>query len=92
MLFKPKETKFSKQYKGRKFNKVSSCVGLQKTSSPMEVAVLKALNHARFPEKLLLTIRQTLAKKIKKQGKFSIKLLADVPVSKKTFRNSYGKR
>eukprot|EP01039_Chlorochromonas_danica_P010953 gene10953-12178_t len=64
---------------------------LQKTSSPMEVAVLKALNHARFPEKLLLTIRQTLAKKIKKQGKFSIKLLADVPVSKKPLEIRMGK-
>jgi large subunit ribosomal protein L16 len=91
MLFKPKETKFSKQYKGRKFNKISSCVSLQKTSSPMEVAVLKALNHARFPEKLLLTIKQTLSKKIKKQGKFSIKLLADVPVSKKPLEIRMGK-
>jgi len=91
MIYKPKETKYSKQFKGKKFNKISSCVSLQKLNGPMPVTVLKALNHARFSEKLLLTIRQTLAKKIKKQGKFFIRLLADVPVTKKPLEIRMGK-
>jgi large subunit ribosomal protein L16 len=91
MLFRPKDTKFTKQRKGRKFNRVSTDVDLHSVYKPLEIAILRAMNHARITETQLLAIKQTLAKKLKKKGKFSIKLLTDVPVSKKPLEIRMGK-
>lgn len=91
MHFRPEETKFDKYHKGRKFNKVASAVSFSSVYNPIEVAVLRSLNHARITERQLLAIKQTLAKKIKKRGRYSIKLLTDVPVTKKPLEIRMGK-
>lgn len=90
-MFTPKQTKFKKQHKGRKFNKIKKPVTVLEVLNNSDVVVLRSLGHSRISDRQLFTIRQTIAKKIKKQGKFYINLFADTPVSKKPLEIRMGK-
>lgn len=90
-MFTPKETKYKKQHKGRKFNKIRKPMQVLEVLNNPEAVLLRSLGHSRISDRQLFTIRQTIAKKLKKQGKFYINLFADTPVSKKPLEIRMGK-
>ena len=90
-MFIPKETKFKKQFKGRKFNKIGKPKELLSIYNSLNIIRLRSLGHSRITDSQLFSLRQTVVKKLKKQGRFSIKLFADTPVSKKPLEIRMGK-
>lgn len=95
MLFRSRETKFRKAFKGKRYNRVRGCYHLGnlselETKSYKSVALV-SLEQCRVKERLLFTIRQHVVKKIKRKGLLKINMLADIPVSKKPLEIRMGK-
>jgi large subunit ribosomal protein L16 len=88
---RPDNTKFNKQQKGRKFNKIKQSLSLYKLCNYKNRTILKALNHGRITEKLLITVNAVLIRKVKKKGRYKIRLATDVPITTKPLEVRMGK-
>jgi large subunit ribosomal protein L16 len=89
MLFIPKNTKYRKQQKGKKFNiinKTNTLDGLKHG-----IIGLKALDSGRISSNHIFACRQTMNKIMKKFGQVKINLIADTPISKKPIEIRMGK-
>ncbi len=89
MLFVPKNTKFKKQQKGRKLNRIKSPNYID-TLKNGNVA-LKAIDSGRVTSDHIFTCRQSINKIIKKSGQLIINIIADTPISKKPLEIRMGK-
>jgi large subunit ribosomal protein L16 len=90
MQFTPRKTKFRKQQKGKNFNKVTKLIG-SITKVTFGSLGLKTLYFGRVTSKQIETLRQTLNKILKKQGKIKINLFAHTPITKKPIEIRMGK-
>lgn len=88
MLHKPRYTKFNKQQKGRKFNKIKKPLNLLSLNGSI---CLKAIDFGRIKENHIVACKQTINKILKKSGQLLIKILADTPISKKPTEIRMGK-
>ena len=88
MLHIPKNTKFKKQQKGKKCNKIQKPLNLLSLNGSI---CLKAITFGRIKENHLIACRKTINKTLKKLGQLSIKILADTPISKKPTEIRMGK-
>lgn len=89
MLFIPKNTKYRKQQKGKKFNiinKTNSIDGLKHG-----IVGLKAIDSGRVSSNHIFACRQTMNKIMKKFGQVKINIIADTPISKKPIEIRMGK-
>ncbi len=89
MLFIPKNTKYRKQRKGKKFNiinKTNSIEGLKHGT-----VALKALDSGRISSNHIFSCRQSMNKIIKKFGQVKINIIADTPITKKPIEIRMGK-
>lgn len=90
-MFIPKQTKYTKQYKGKKYNKIAKPITASQKYKSTKMICLRSLSYFRISQKLITTLRQTIVKKLKKKGRFFINLFADTPVSKKPLEIRMGK-
>lgn len=89
MLFIPKKTKFKKKQKGKKLNtitKVQSIYGLH-----FGKLGLKSKEFGHLTSKQIVSIRQTINKKIKKKGKLKMNIFPNTQISKKPLEVRMGK-
>lgn len=85
----PRKTKFKKQHKGNKANKINREFGLYEVNQ--DYMVLKALEFGRISEKQIETCRMTINKNLKKFGRLIINIQADTPITKKPTEIRMGK-
>lgn len=89
MLFIPKNTKYRKQQKGKKFNIISQLNSIQNLNNG--IIGLKALDSGRITSAHLFACRQCMNKIMKKSGQVKINVIADTPISKKPIEIRMGK-
>lgn len=89
ILFTPKKSKFTKQQKGRAFNKINKDLSL----NPLKYGCigLKALEAGRISSTQLLALRQTLNKHIKKKGRIFLNIFPHTPITNKPIKVRMGK-
>lgn len=85
----PRKTKFKKQHKGNRPNKIDK--GSNLAPLDKKIAVLKAIDFGRLSEKQIDTCRMTINKNLKKFGRLIINVQADTPVTKKPTEIRMGK-
>lgn len=85
----PRKTKFKKQHKGNRPNKIDKTSTL--TSLDRNIAILKAVDFGRLSEKQIETCRMTINKNLRKFGRLIINVQADTPVTKKPTEIRMGK-
>lgn len=88
MLF-PRQQKYSKQQKGKAFNRVIKTKYLEDKN--FWFVSLKAVETGRITAKQLEAIYQCLNKKIKKQGRVTLRVFPHTPISKKPIETRMGK-
>lgn len=89
MLFVPKKTKFRKQQKGKRLNRINKTLIINELKYNM--IKLKTKNAGQLNSKQITTLRQTLNKIIKKKGKIRINIFSHIPVTKKPIEVRMGK-
>lgn len=89
MLFIPKNTKYRKQQKGKKFNIISKVNYIDNLKHG--TIGLKALDSGRITSAHLFACRQCMNKIMKKFGQVKINVIADTPISKKPIEIRMGK-
>jgi large subunit ribosomal protein L16 len=85
----PRKTKFKKQHKGSKANKINREFSLYELNQNQ--ITLKSLAFGRITEKQIETCRMTINKNLKKFGRLIINIQADTPVTKKPTEIRMGK-
>ncbi len=85
----PKKTKYKKQHKGSKANKINKDFSLEFINQ--NYLVLKSLDFGRISEKQIETCRMTINKNLKKFGRLIINIQADTPITKKPIEIRMGK-
>jgi large subunit ribosomal protein L16 len=89
MLFIPKNTKYRKQQKGKKFNTISK---IKYIDSLKHGAIgLKAIDSGRITSAHLSACKQCMNKIMKKFGQIKINVIADTPITKKPIEIRMGK-
>jgi large subunit ribosomal protein L16 len=83
----PKKTKYKKSQKGRAFNRIK----VSKTIFNYGQCGLKAITSGRINSKQLITLYNSLKKKMKKKGKVIIRIFPQTPISKKPNEVRMGK-
>jgi large subunit ribosomal protein L16 len=89
MLFIPKNTKYRKQQKGKKFNIINKTVAIDGLKHG--TVGLKALDSGRVSSNHIFACRQSMNKIMKKFGQVKINIIADTPISKKPIEIRMGK-
>lgn len=85
----PRKTKYKKQHKGSKANKINTDFNL--TFMHQNCLVLKSLDFGRLSERQIETCRMTIKKNLKKRGKVYKNIQADTPITKKPLEIRMGK-
>ena len=86
-MFIPKNFKFRKQQKGKKFTKVlSNCLNQQ-----TNCVRLKTLGFGRLTSNQLKALKQSINKIIKKRGRVVFKIFPQTPITKKPIEVRMGK-
>jgi large subunit ribosomal protein L16 len=85
-MLKPKKVKFRKSHRGR-------MTGMSKGARTVDFGQfgLEALEPAWITSQQIEALRVTVARKIKKGGKFFLRMFPDKPVSKKPLETRMGK-
>jgi large subunit ribosomal protein L16 len=84
------ELKYPKQHKGKRPNKIySSLFFFSKTK--IDTVTLTATSSTRLTAKQIGMIKKNISKDVRKLGVLSIRLMADVPISKKPLEIRMGK-
>lgn len=86
-MFIPRNFKFRKQQKGKKFNKILS-YNTVKNSTCLK---LKTLSFGRLTSNQLKALKQTINKIIKKRGRVVFKAFPQTPITKKPIEVRMGK-
>ncbi len=89
MLFIPKNTKYRKQQKGKKFNIVNKTKDIDGLKHG--IVGLKAIDSGRVSSNHIFACRQSMNKIMKKFGQVKINIIADTPISKKPIEIRMGK-
>ncbi len=89
MLFIPKNTKYRKQQKGRKFNIINKVNSIDNLKHG--IVGLKAIDSGRVTSNHIFACRQCMNKIMKKFGQVKINIIADTPISKKPIEIRMGK-
>jgi len=89
MILSPRNTKYSKQQKGKTFNKINKylTIDLVKTGA----FYLRVLESGRISAKQLETFYQAVNKYVKKTGKIILNVFPQTPLSKKPIEVRMGK-
>jgi large subunit ribosomal protein L16 len=89
MLFIPIKTKFKKQQKGKKLNKISKINCLENFN--FGKLTLRSMDTGHINSKQINAFKQTINKIIKKKGKLKINIFPNTPISKKPLEVRMGK-
>ena len=90
MIFVPKKSKFKKQNKGKKFNRITS-KNHNLFNLNYGVIALKSIQHGKINSKQLQTLIQLINKRIKKKGKIKLNIFPDTPITNKPTEARMGK-
>lgn len=90
MISFPRRSKFKKQQKGKSFNRIN---GKSNDLYALKFGSvgLKALSPGRLTSKQIESVRQSISKIIKKQGRLKTNVFPDTPISKKPIEVRMGK-
>jgi len=89
MILSPRNTKYSKQQKGKTFNKINKVLTLSILKKGS--FYLKVTEAGRITAKQLETFYQAVNKYVKKTGKILLKIFPQTPISKKPIEVRMGK-
>lgn len=89
MSFIPKQSKYKKKQKGKKFNKINKPITLQKLN--FQKIYLKTIEHGNLTSKQIESTRKVINKIIKRKGIFNINIFPQHPVTKKPLEVRMGK-
>lgn len=91
MLFVPKRWKYKKHQKGKRINKIIGLIPTLTSRLHFGKIGLRSKEAGILNSKQLLTIRQTINKGIKRQGKLKINIFPQKPISNKPSEVRMGK-
>lgn len=89
MLFTPRQSKYKKRQKGKRINSINNSLGLIELKYGK--ICLKTTNFGNIDSKQIESMRKTINKIIKKNGKFKINIFPHAQVTKKPTEVRMGK-
>ena len=89
MQFAPSNSKYKKQQKGKSFNRINKNVNFFRLN--FGIIGLKSKTFGRLTTNQIKTIRQTINKVMKKQGRLKLNIFPQTPITKKPLEIRMGK-
>lgn len=89
MQFVPSNSKYKKQQKGKSFNRINKNVNFFRLN--FGIIGLKSKTFGRLTTNQIKTIRQTINKVMKKQGRLKLNIFPQTPITKKPLEIRMGK-
>ena len=89
MQFVPSNSKYKKQQKGKSFNRINKNVNFFRLN--FGTIGLKSKTFGRLTTNQIKTIRQTINKVMKKQGRLKLNIFPQTPITKKPLEIRMGK-
>ena len=89
MQFVPSNSKYKKQQKGKSFNRINKNVNFFRLN--FGIIGLKSKTFGRLTTNQIKTIRQTINKVMKKQGRLKLNIFPQTPITKKPLEVRMGK-
>jgi len=89
MQFVPSNSKYKKQQKGKSFSRINKNVNFFRLN--FGIIGLKSKTFGRLTTNQIKTIRQTINKVMKKQGRLKLNIFPQTPITKKPLEIRMGK-